>query len=796
MKIAIVVPGRFDAFDLARGLLERGHQVTLFTNYPGWAVQRFGVSRKHVRSFWLHGVLFRANWWLHRYFSVYYPEVIFNKAFGRWATRALKESLPWDIIQVWSGVAEEVLRELKPTGVFIQLIRGSSHVRTQSRILEEEKIRTGVALDRPSPWIIGREEREYSMSDQIIVGSCFAYDSFIHEGVSAEKIAPLFPGVQVKVFQAPEEIIEQRCRRILSNQPLRVLYAGALSLRKGFFDLIPIINRSDPTRFQFRLMGTVTPEVHGLLSEIKRKVEFVRPQPFHQLPQWFGWGDIFIFPTLEDGYAVMLSLARVTGMPILTTTNCQGPDLVKVTQGVWVLPIRSPDAFVRQLQWCDQHRPQLAELTRGRFRQDEPRSWVDAAVDFETIYQKALVSRKAARRREKPLRIAIIVPGRFDSFELAKGLLERGNPVTLFTNYPGWAVERFGVSRDHVRSFWAHGMLFRINWWMHRRFGVPYPEKQFNQIFGRWAAYAVKESGPWDVIHVWSGVAEEILQELKSTGVFIQLIRGSSHVRTQSRLLEDEKTRTGVSLDRPSPWIIAREEREYAMAEQILVESSFSYNSFLAEGFSPEKVKFNAPGTQTSSFRPSEEVVADRCRRILAGEPLRVLYVGAQSFRKGFFDLAAIIKHADPFRFRFRCVGPISPEVRFLTNGLRRTVEFIPPQPQSQLGPWYAWGDVFIFPTIEDGYAVVLAQARAAALPILTTTNCAGPDLAKVSQGIWVLPIRNPEAFMEKLVWCDQHRSDLVELIGERYEKDKLRTWTEAALDFEALCRETLASRQ
>ena len=89
-------------------------------------------------------------------------------------------------------------------------------------------------------------------------------------------------------------------------------------------------------------MGSIAPEVRSLLPQIRQKVEFVRQQPFHQLPRWFGWGDVFLFPTLEDGYAVMLSLARVTGLPIVTTTNCQGPDLLKVTHGVWVVPIPQP----------------------------------------------------------------------------------------------------------------------------------------------------------------------------------------------------------------------------------------------------------------------------------------------------------------------------------------------------------------------------------------------------------------------------------------------------------------------
>lgn len=61
MKVAIVVQGRFFAFDLARELLKRAHEVALLTNYPAWAVEPFGVPRTAVRSLWIHGGCFQIG---------------------------------------------------------------------------------------------------------------------------------------------------------------------------------------------------------------------------------------------------------------------------------------------------------------------------------------------------------------------------------------------------------------------------------------------------------------------------------------------------------------------------------------------------------------------------------------------------------------------------------------------------------------------------------------------------------------------------------------------------------------
>src|SRR5205823_1798152 len=98
-------------------------------------------------------------------------------------------------------------------------------------------------------------------------------------------------------------------------------------------------------------------------------------------------------------------------------------------------------------------------------------------------------------------------------------------------------------------------------------------------------------------------------------------------------------------------------------------------------------------------------------------------------------------------------------------------------------------GDVFVFPTIEDGYAVVLAQAAASGLPILTTVNCSGPDLVRENETGWVLPIRCPGSFVDRLRWCLAHRSELATMVGAAYDDFRPRDWSDVATDFEHLCQ-------
>jgi glycosyltransferase involved in cell wall biosynthesis len=390
------------------------------------------------------------------------------------------------------------------------------------------------------------------------------------------------------------------------------------------------------------------------------------------------------------------------------------------------------------------------------------------------------------------LKIAIVVHGRFHGFDLARALLRRGHDVTLFTNYPKWAVKRFDFPENRVRSFWLHGVTSRAAWKLYQSGLMSYCEEMLNTMFGRWAAAElVKEH--WDAVHTWSGISEEVLQALKGKPTLKMVMRGSAHISTQAELLEEEEIRTGTPQDRPSSWIIAREQREYELADRIVVLSSFAHHSFLTKGVDPQKVSLMPLGASLSSFRPSLQIIEDRVRYILSGQPLRALYVGTLSFQKGLYDLVTVLKSlgddgSNRGRFRFRFVGPATAEVTNLLAEMRGFAEFVPKQPQQELPKWYAEGDLFVFPTIQDGYAVVLAQANISGLPILTTTNSGGPDLISDGETGWILPIRSPQAFIERLLWCDTHREELAAMVRRIYNDFKPRDWADVAENFESIC--------
>ena len=59
--------------------------------------------------------------------------------------------------------------------------------------------------------------------------------------------------------------------------------------------------------------------------------------------------------------------------------------------------------------------------------------------------------------------------------------------------------------------------------------------------------------------------------------------------------------------------------------------------------------------------------------------------------------------------------------------------------------------DVFVFPSLFEGFGLVLLEAMSQGLPIIATAHTAAPDLIKEGESGFIVPIRSAQAIAEKL---------------------------------------------
>jgi len=227
------------------------------------------------------------------------------------------------------------------------------------------------------------------MADNVLALSTFAGRTFLDEGFPAHKLNVVPLGVNTAAFRPAPDVVAARQRRIRSGAPLRVLYVGALSYQKGMLDLSTTIHTLAGTgRFHFRLVGAPMPETARLIADLRGKADVVGRVPQRELPAIYHDSDIFVFPTIQDGYAAVLAQAKASGLPIIATTNCAGPDLITPDEDGWVVPIRNPQVMIERLRLADANRDRLAEMSQRVYDTFRPRDWADVAEDFEQVYER------------------------------------------------------------------------------------------------------------------------------------------------------------------------------------------------------------------------------------------------------------------------------------------------------------------------------------------------------------------------------------------------------------------------
>ena len=111
-------------------------------------------------------------------------------------------------------------------GAKVVIERGSTHILTQQRILSEAFAEWGLSFRMTQGEIIERECREYDLADRIVVPTRIAADSFIREGVSADKLIINPYGVSLEAFRPPSE------PRPVRDRPV-ILCVGRVGVRKG-----------------------------------------------------------------------------------------------------------------------------------------------------------------------------------------------------------------------------------------------------------------------------------------------------------------------------------------------------------------------------------------------------------------------------------------------------------------------------------------------------------------------------------------------------------------------------------
>ncbi|SDD62243.1 Glycosyl transferases group 1 [Mucilaginibacter pineti] len=343
MNVTQISIGRFHHFHLARQLEANRLLECIWTGYPKRKLKdETGIDINKIHSFpWiqtpymaLSGLGLSKLPWLKKEISWLAHETL-----DKHVASTIKKPT---IVVALSGSGLYAGKAAKRIGGYHICDRGSSHIRFQNEILSEEYLRWGLKFPGIDARNIRKEEAEYEHADVITVPSEFVRRSFIEMGVPEEKIVKVVYGARLDRFK---KIADPDADKFT------VLWVGAVSLRKGFLDILDAFNKLSHPNKQLIVVGQVQPEVKQLLnSRDTSAVVFKGLVPNKDLSQIYSSAHVFVLPSLEEGLAMVMGEAMACGCPVIATTNSGADDLFEDGVEGFILPIRSPDLIAERLQ--------------------------------------------------------------------------------------------------------------------------------------------------------------------------------------------------------------------------------------------------------------------------------------------------------------------------------------------------------------------------------------------------------------------------------------------------------------
>jgi glycosyltransferase involved in cell wall biosynthesis len=242
----------------------------------------------------------------------------------------------------------------------------TAHHRQQRKILNEELLlepdfaKTWLPFDEGWPSEYEAElDEEIELADAILVGSSYARDSFVAEGVPPSKLWVVPYGVDLNTFS--------RRRAHRSDDEFRIVFAGQLIQRKGVSYLLRAYEKFRQADTRLTLIGSYVAgdePFRPYQGDFQHIPHLTRPA----LAEAYNNSDVFVFPTLLEGMGLVVLEAMACGLPVIVTANGPG-DIVRDGIDGYVVDARDIDAIVdrlRRLYADPEARRKMGENARQR----------------------------------------------------------------------------------------------------------------------------------------------------------------------------------------------------------------------------------------------------------------------------------------------------------------------------------------------------------------------------------------------------------------------------------------------
>ncbi|TAF14772.1 MAG: glycosyltransferase, partial [Nostocales cyanobacterium] len=225
------------------------------------------------------------------------------------------------IIFSYSYAALELFKFAKSRGWYTVLGQIDPGIEEEKIVIQEyEKYPQYRGEWQPAPdyyWQTWQEECK--LADTIVVNSNWSRQLLEKAGINSQKIKTI-----PLVYTPPKETIDfvRTYPESFSQQrPLRILFLGQVILRKGIAAILDSIKLLEGYPVEFWIVGSQQIEIPAHL-QTHPQIRWIGHINRSETGQYYQIADIFLFPTLSDGFGLTQLEAKSWKLPIITSRYC------------------------------------------------------------------------------------------------------------------------------------------------------------------------------------------------------------------------------------------------------------------------------------------------------------------------------------------------------------------------------------------------------------------------------------------------------------------------------------------
>lgn len=197
-----------------------------------------------------------------------------------------------------------------------------------------------------------REEIIYP--DAFLVGSSFVKKSLVFANVDEDKIHICPYGNNFSSIEKKEFDVEK---------PLKLVYVGNVTAMKGIYYLLEAVMQFDKSDVELTLVGNYDNWDH-IFDKYFQRVTFIGGVPHSEVKKYLENADVFVMPSLGDGFNLSTVEAMCFGLPCMVSNNTGISDFIVKEENGLIFNIQDVVDISKCIQYFLDNKSKLSSMSK------------------------------------------------------------------------------------------------------------------------------------------------------------------------------------------------------------------------------------------------------------------------------------------------------------------------------------------------------------------------------------------------------------------------------------------------